>query len=154
MLVSFAVNGVRVKRAIVPVISEANDQAMDDTRYLQHCTALLENFSADLSQRTQSLGQEDSLRLLAERFKTLSGHHDALYEEAPALVERLFVTYPDFAPLFPRDLLWFLGGSCLHFLTDDEIRIYQELDTMRSDAAQQGATLDLIEARAKLLKLQ
>ena len=69
-------------------------------------------------------------------------------------MERLFTTYPDFAPTFPRDLLWFFGGECLHFMPDSELELYQKLDSQRHEAAARGEQLDLATARAKLLKLQ
>ena len=82
-----------------------------------------------------------------------SGERD-LYGEGPGLVSRLFTTYPDFAPTFPRDLLWFLAGECLHYMPDEEITTYQQLDDMRAEAAAQGKTLDLRQARASLARLQ
>jgi hypothetical protein len=35
-------------------------------------------------------------------------------------------------PLFPRDVLYLLGGECLHYMPDEEISAYQELDELRS----------------------
>ena len=49
----------------------------------------------------------------------------------PALVARLFTTYPDFAPTFPRELLWFFGGDCLHYMPDEEIATFQQLEELR-----------------------
>ena len=36
--------------------------------------------------------------------------------------------HPQFTPLIPRDLLWYLGNDCLHFLTDDEISQFQRVE--------------------------
>jgi hypothetical protein len=128
---------------------------MNDEQYLQHCRTLLGDFAATLSRRTETLEPEDTLRLLADDFKRLANDPEAdLYGEAGPLVDRLFTTYPDFAPTFPRALLWFLGGDCLHFLADEEIALYQELDEKRAEAAAAGEILDLALARAKLLNLQ
>jgi len=127
---------------------------MDDASYLSHCRALLTEFAATLHKRTEFLPPEDSLRDLSDSFSALAGSELDLYTDGPGLVERLFITYPDFAPSFPRDLLWFLGGNCLHFLADPEIDTFQKLDTLRLEATARGEQLDLGAARAKLLKLQ
>jgi hypothetical protein len=121
---------------------------MNDEQYLSHCTELLAEFSKTLSQRTEVLSQDDGLRTLAAEFQRLTNDPAAdVYNEVGSLVGRLFTTYPDFAPTFPR-------GDCLHFMPDDEIAVYQQLDDQRGQAARQGQIFDLQSARAKLLKLQ
>jgi len=127
---------------------------MDDKQYAQHCQQLLEEFASTTEKRLEHLPEGDSLRELGARFKSLAGGEGDLYADAPALISRLFTTYPDFAPAFPRDLLWFFGGECLHYMPDEEINAYQKLDEMRLDAAQRGETLNLREARASLMGLQ
>ena len=128
---------------------------MNDEQYLSHCRDLLADFSRTLSQRTEALEQDDGLRTLAAEFQRLTNDPAAdVYSEVGSLVDRLFTTHPDFAPTFPRELLWFFGGDCLHFMPDDEIAVYQQLDDQRGRAARRGEILDLHSARAKLLKLQ
>lgn len=127
---------------------------MNDDQYLAYCQGLMSKFSSDFTKRTEQLGEEDSLRQLAAAFLALSRSPEQIYTQGPDLVTRLFTTYPDFAPSFPRDLLWFLGGECLHFMPDEEIQQHQQLDEMRLEAASRGAQLDFTQARAKLLKLQ
>lgn len=127
---------------------------MDDAQYASHCRAQLKKFAEDMTRRTEHLPESDSLRELAAAFAELGDGDRDLYLDGPSLVSRLFTTYPDFAPTFPRDLLWFLAGECLHFMPDEEIEAYQQLDEMRADAAAQGKVLDLRQARANLQKLQ
>lgn len=128
---------------------------MNDEQYLKHCRALLCQFASTLSKRTQTLAPEDSLRVLAGEFQRLADDPlSDLYGEAAPLVDRLFTTYPDFAPTFPRELLWFIGGDCLHFMADEELALHQKLDEKRAQAAAGGEILDLVSARAKLLNLQ
>ncbi len=127
---------------------------MNDEQYLAMCLEQLETFTSDLVARTGYLPENDPLRELADRFEDLVRGELELYRDGPALVSRLFTTYPDFAPAFPRDLLWFFGGDCLHFMPDDEIAVYQQLDDMRDEAAARGETLDIRAARATLLGLQ
>ncbi len=128
---------------------------MNDHQYLSHCRRLLADFARTLSRRTGSMNETDSLKQLAEAFQQLADDEESdLYGIGPGLVDRLFTTYPDFAPTLPRELLWFMGGDCLHFMPDDEIALYQQLDELRAEAAARGELLDLGAARAKLLKLQ
>ncbi len=127
---------------------------MDDAHYASYCREQLQNFADNLSTRTAHLPEDDSLRELARAFAEVASGARDLYTEGPALVARLFTTYPDFAPTFPRDLLWFLAGDCLHFMPDEEILTYQQLDELRAEAAAQGKTLDLRQARASLKQLQ
>ncbi len=70
------------------------------------------------------------------------------------LLERIAITYTDLMPLVPRDLFWFFGGSCLHFMPDDEIQRYQQLDELRFEAEEQGNTdFNYEQARARILGL-
>ena len=127
---------------------------MDDRHYLQYCRELLGEFAETLNRRTASLDEDDSLRQLATAFRDLAAGNGDLYGDGPQLVSRLFTTYPDFAPTFPRELLWFFGGECLHYMPDEEIDLFQQLEEKRRAAAAAGETRDLREARANLLKLQ
>lgn len=127
---------------------------MNDEQYLQHCQELLSEFAETLLVRTRQLPESDALRQLAAGFQNLANGHGSLYTDGPLLVTRLFTTYPDFAPTLPRELLWFFGGDCLHYMPDEEIEIFQQLDQQRALAAARGETLNLRAARANLLKLQ
>lgn len=128
---------------------------MNDAQYLLHCRQQLSGFARTLSRRTAALPADAPLRELAADFQLLADDDTSdVYELVPPLVDRLFTTYPDFAPTFPRELLWFLGGDCLHFMADEEIALHQQLDEKRAEAASGGKILDLQAARAKLLNLQ
>ena len=127
---------------------------MNDEQYLHHCREQLSAFAETLFQRTAGLADDDPFRQLAAAFQALANGEGDLYSEGPRLAGSLFTTYPDFAPTFPRELLWFFGGDCLHYMPDDEIAVYQQLEDQRLQAASRGETLDLQQARANLLKLQ
>lgn len=127
---------------------------MNDEQYLNHCRELLQNFAQEMGQRTEFLAENDPLRELTAEFQAIAEHGADLYAEGPLLVTRLFTHFPDFAPTFPRDLLWFFGSDCLHYMPDEEISGFQELGRLRLAAADRGETLNIRDARAKLLKLQ
>jgi hypothetical protein len=77
-----------------------------------------------------------------------------VYDQGPELVSQLFANCPQLAPLFPRELLWFMGGDCLHIMGDDELAAFQELDELRAEAAAQGLVVDYHAEKARLLNLQ
>lgn len=58
------------------------------------------------------------------------------------IISQVFQRYPQIAHLVPRDLLWFFGGDCLHFMPDDEIEKYQELEERRYAALENGEDFD------------
>ncbi|WP_279248288.1 PA2817 family protein [Candidatus Marimicrobium litorale] len=121
---------------------------MNDDQYLKHNLSVLEAFSAALATRTRELPDGHPLHELAREFRALSETQTNLYPQGHTLVARLFNTFNEFAPTFPRSLLWFFGGDCLHYLTDEEISQFQQLDELRLAAAERGEVLDLEQARA------
>jgi hypothetical protein len=126
---------------------------MNDEQYRDYSLELLERFNALLTSEVQHSSAEDPIRELATAFATLQDDPE-LYSRGPELVTRLFSSCPLLAPRFPRDLLWFLGGDCLHLMPDEEIDGYQQLEEQRLEAASRGKLMDYQEMRAKLLKLQ
>ncbi|AZF36562.1 hypothetical protein C4J88_1769 [Pseudomonas sp. R4-39-08] len=50
------------------------------------------------------------------------------------MMSQVILRYPQIAHLVPRDLLWFFGGDCLHFMPDEELDLYQALEERRHEA--------------------
>ncbi|MEQ9462856.1 MAG: PA2817 family protein [Haliea sp.] len=122
---------------------------MDDTQYLHYCRGLWQDFAGTLARRTAAMDEENPLRLLAQEFQAVP--EAELYRDGSALAMRLFSHHPEFAPTFPRSLLWFLGGDCLHVMTDEEIATFQALDEERLDSAERGEVFDYrAQASARL----
>lgn len=74
-------------------------------------------------------------------------------ESGQQILARLVRLYPELVPLLPRDLFWFFGGECLHFMPDDEIAMFQRLDEDRHAAESAGEPFNYEEARARALRL-
>lgn len=53
--------------------------------------------------------------------------HDYTFQ-AQEILSRFIRCYANLVPLIKRELLWFTGGECLHFLGDEEITLYQEME--------------------------
>ena len=71
------------------------------------------------------------------------------------VITTIISRYPHITPLIPRDLFWFFGGDCLHFLGDEELKSFQNLDEIYHDHCQDdNSSLSYAKLRAKILELQ
>lgn len=62
---------------------------------------------------------------LADALATLDPDYEHLGRE---VITGLQQRFPELWPLVDRELLWFFGGDCLHYLDDEEIAAYQARD--------------------------
>lgn len=67
------------------------------------------------------------------------------------LLCRIISHYPHLTPLLYRDLLWFFGGDCLHFMPESEIAKFQALDELRYTDEAAAKDFSYENARAKIL---
>lgn len=101
---------------------------------------------------------EESNILFLERFEELitqleAGDQDALYSGQEILCQ-IISRYPQVAHMIPRDLLWYFGGDCLHYMPDEEIAQYQLLDEHQAEAEARGEEFDWEQARLLLMSEQ
>ncbi|WP_339488327.1 PA2817 family protein [Pseudomonas sp. EL_65y_Pfl2_R95] len=115
--------------------------------HLDHHLALL----AQLRGILVALGEaeqilDDSHALFIERYDELMALLPADTESSlylgQDLISQIFHRYPQIAHLVPRDLLWFFGGDCLHFMPDEEIEMFQALDERRFAAMENDEPFD------------
>ena len=99
------------------------------------------------------VGGDTLFASMALAYQSLDELSTDLYTLGPDLTTRLFNNFPEFAPTFPRQLLWFFGGDCLHYMPDEELAQFQQLEDMRLAAASRGETFKFEESRARLLNL-
>ncbi|NLD13768.1 MAG: dehydrogenase [Gammaproteobacteria bacterium] len=125
---------------------------MNDT-HLQHHITLLQY----LRQLLQALAEAEQIpeehRDFLERYDELIANLQQGDEDrylGQELVSQVFQRYPQIAHQVPRDLLWFFGGECLHFMPDEEIAGYQLLEERRYQALEQGEAFDW-DAEVRLL---
>ncbi|QXH52992.1 dehydrogenase [Pseudomonas fakonensis] len=89
---------------------------------------------------------EESHALFLERYDELLSllPQDPLQSQylGQDLLCQVIQRYPQIAHLVPRDLLWFFGGDCLHFMPDDELDLYQQLEERRFEAEQNDEPFD------------
>lgn len=99
---------------------------------------------ADINPQAQEFLEQ--LRLLSQIEKASENYFNLGVE----LLTRLVRAYPHLVHLAHRDLFWLFGRECMHFLTDDEITIYQKIEDERY---QHEPELSFEQARAYVLKL-
>ena len=89
---------------------------------------------------------EESHALFLERFDELlaSLPIDPIESQylGQDILTQVITSYPQIAHLIPRDLLWFFAGDCLHYLSDEEIDMYQALEERRYEAEQNDEPFD------------
>jgi len=126
--------------------------------YHRYHLALLTSLYDTLRAQSVLMAQvpEESNILFLERFEELiaqleAGDQDALYSGQEILCQ-VITRYPQVAHLIPRDLLWYFGGDCLHYMPDDEIAQYQLLDEHQAEAEARGEEFDWEQARQLLMQ--
>jgi len=90
--------------------------------------------------------REETAALLAQTAEALEARSNYL-ELGQQLLGRLVSHFPAFTPHVQRDLFWFFGGDCLHFLSDEEITKFQQLEERYYEAGEEADYSDL-RARA------
>ena len=75
----------------------------------------------------EATGSEEAITSMNQGFDTIYNAIDAdedhLYA-AQDTMSHLMTMHPNLAHAIPRILLWRLGGTCLHFLADEEIEAF------------------------------
>lgn len=117
------------------------------SRYINYHLSLLNHLRSILV----ALGDaeqtpEEDHHLFMERFdellENLAAEPGERIYQGQEILCQVIHRYPQVAHLIPRDLLWFFGGDCLHFMPDEEIQLYQQLDERRYEAEANGEDFD------------
>ncbi len=131
----------------------SSEASIYDQEYYTYHLELLAAFSAQIQQLppfNTEFPTEDDLEFLAALAQLQQQPQGVGFlEQGQQLMCRIVGTYPHLMPLLYRDLLWFFGGDCLHYMPDEEIAVFQRLDEQREDAKQQQIPFSYKEARAK-----
>lgn len=115
---------------------------------------LTETVSASAPFSGEQYGEQDHAFLA--RLQTLTSQstiNEEFYAEGQALLCHIIANYPHLTPAISRDLLWFFSGDCMHFLSDEEIDMYSQLDELRYEAERLGASFNMHEAKQNIRKL-
>ena len=78
---------------------------------------------------------------------------DDFIQTGQHLISQIIGSYSHITPNVSRDLLWFFAGDCLHFMSDEEISRYQQVDELFFEAQDQGKDLNYSQAKATIFQL-
>lgn len=135
----------------------SSEQSNYDQEYYTYHLELLAALSAQFQQcspfNSEDCNEDDREFLASLNQLQQQSHETDFLELGQALICRIISSYPHLMPLLYRDLLWFFGGDCLHFMPDEEIAVFQRLDEQREEAKQQQRAFSYKEARAKSMGL-
>ena len=131
----------------------SSEPSIYDQEYYTYHLELLAAFSAQIQQlppfNTEFPNEDDQEFLIALAQLQQQPEDSDFLEQGQLLMCRVVGTYPHLMPLLYRDLLWFFGGDCLHYMPDEEISVFQRLDEQREEAKQHHVPFSYREARAK-----
>ena len=101
--------------------------------HLQFHTQLLNELAAYIDATppfsTETLTEDDkNFYALLQRLTSDDSHPDEFMTDGQSLLSSIVMKYPQITPRVPRDLFWYFGGDCLHYLEDSEISAFQQLD--------------------------
>tara|TARA_R110001583_G_scaffold43509_6_gene138455 strand:+ start:427 stop:735 length:309 start_codon:yes stop_codon:yes gene_type:complete len=86
--------------------------------------ASLETLLTQVEQALIAINSQEAAAIIDERFRLIFAMIDSGEEYnhlAQDAVSNLISMHPNLSQLVSRSLLWQLGGSCLHFLSDEEM---------------------------------
>jgi hypothetical protein len=127
---------------------------MHYTQYFTYHVDLLRQFKKNINQDRPYCSNIDELSENDEQFiSTLDkmcvaeAYSDEISEQGQWLVAQIVNGHNHLLISLSRDLLWFFGGSCLHFMPDHEIDFYQQLDELRFATESQNRPFDIAIAK-------
>lgn len=89
-----------------------------------------------------------------ETLKALSeatSSSDRFEQQGQSMICRIVTHYQHITPSVNRDLFWFFGGECLHYMADEELALYQQLDEKLYDAGNEA--VDYVALKASIFQL-
>lgn len=120
----------------------------------QYFHSLLASLQASLREALQGISTEDAAEEILHRFDDVlsaiaTTEQQDYLGSGQDLLSRIISHYPQLTPAIHRDLLWFFGGDCLHFLTDQELDHYQNLEERYYQQSAESGTADYRDLRAQ-----
>lgn len=91
------------------------------------------------------------LNQFASLVEAYEQHQPGAYDKGQDVLVRMVRSYPQYVHLVARDLFWLFGGECLHFMSDEEIGQFQQLDEALSEAEAQQHEVDYLQLRQAVL---
>ena len=133
----------------------STEQSTYEQEYYTHNLELLTSFHTQIEQlppfNLEHPHEDDQQFINALALLLQHPHAIDFLEQGQILMCRVVGSYPHLMPLLYRDLLWFFGGDCLHYMPDNEIATFQQLDEEREEAKLLQRPFSYKEARARMM---
>lgn len=117
------------------------------TELLSHCKQQLP-FSAAIAD-----SEDDLFMQKLHTLSTFDHPQEEFFVLGQELVAYIVANYPHTTPVINRDLFWYFGGICLHYMADDELQCFQQLEELLYEKEQQGSAIDFNQLKAIAFKL-
>ncbi len=98
--------------------------------------------------------QEEDTEFLTLMDSLSEPDNEEIQQSGQQVINTIVTRYPHITPMVPRDLFWFFGGDCLHFLGDEEIEVFQKLDEDYYVLLSQESATDYAKLRAGVIGWQ
>ena len=130
-------------------MSEHND-------YFEHHSKLLKSLYQHCQQQLPFCDERANdvdveFLLLLKNISEAACSNEDFQAHGQAIITRIVSQYPHITPEVNRDLFWFFGGECLHFMADEELQRYQRLDELLHEPAE--TRLTYAQAKARVMQL-
>lgn len=128
----------------------------NDNDYFEHHSSLLKSLYQYCQQQLPFCDERASdvdaefLALLKDVSQANTSSDD-FQANGQAIITRIVSQYPHITPEVNRDLFWFFGGECLHFMADEELQRYQQLDELFHESTE--PRLSYAQAKARVMQL-
>ncbi len=129
----------------------------DNHLFNYHLNLLLafQDFARQQAPFNSDLASADDAECLAmlDALCQASQYDESFTAAGQQFIARIVAGYSHLTPYVHRDLFWFFGGDCLHYMPDDEIEKYQQLDERRYEVEDAGEVFHFEDERAKVFGL-
>lgn len=71
---------------------------------------------------------DEIIHQLKQLIELLTQQSPDAYDAGRDWLSHILTHVPQLTPAIDRDLLWFFGGECLHFMGDEELELFQQID--------------------------
>ncbi|WP_086931258.1 PA2817 family protein [Agarilytica rhodophyticola] len=110
-----------------------SDKNLSEKSYQQYHQTLIETLAEHIKRTPPFNGDvlDELQALFLEKLDDILSNHPNQQDVSDSgqwLLNHIVSNYQQLMPAVPRDLFWYFGGDCLHFLEDHEISHFQQLD--------------------------
>tara|TARA_R110000868_G_scaffold172814_1_gene408814 strand:+ start:81 stop:497 length:417 start_codon:yes stop_codon:yes gene_type:complete len=106
---------------------------MSDASYIAYHQRLIDQLSKHIKSTAPFNGDalDEVNAAFLQKLEQLTDSNTAPHDQrhlGQSLLSQIVGNYPHLMPNVPRALFWYFGGDCMHYLGDEEITHFQQLE--------------------------